>query len=268
MTEQVAPVTDWLVFTDLDGTLLDHHTYSHTAARPQLDQLRERHVPVILNSSKTLAELADIAAGLALDSPRIAENGSVVHYPAENRTLTLGADYSHICATLDTLRSQQHYRFRGFHDWEAQEVAEATGLSLPAAARARQRHASEPLRWQDDEARLPAFRQQLQENGLTLKRGGRFWHVMGNADKVRAMQHLADEYAQQWGRAPFLVALGDGPNDRDMLAAADVAVIVHNPDGVAPVLPDAPQQRRIRTTLPGPAGWATALAQLLQESKG
>lgn len=268
MTEAkpLPPFGQWLIFTDLDGTLLDHHTYSHAAADPTLAQLRSLNIPVILNSSKTLAELADLAAELELDSPLIAENGSVIYYPQEQRTLTLGADYTAICDTLNALRASENYRFQGFHDWTAQEIADVTGLSVVAAERAGQRNASEPLLWQDTEERLEIFRQQLQNAGLSLKRGGRFWHVMGQADKVQAMQHLALEYLVSTGREAFLIALGDGPNDRDMLAAADVAVIVYNPAGVPLTLPENPQQRCIRTTLPGPAGWAAALMELLEDT--
>ena len=62
----------YLVFTDLDGTLLDHRIYSFEDALPALDFCRKTHVPVILISSKTRAEmdLASLSAGA---------NGSVCH---------------------------------------------------------------------------------------------------------------------------------------------------------------------------------------------
>lgn len=42
-----------LVFSDLDGTLLDSHSYDWQPAAPWLSRLREANVPVILCSSKT-----------------------------------------------------------------------------------------------------------------------------------------------------------------------------------------------------------------------
>ncbi|MEZ5447682.1 MAG: HAD-IIB family hydrolase [Thiolinea sp.] len=259
---------NWLIFTDLDGTLLDHHTYSHAAAQPALDALRRHDIPVILNSSKTAAEMATLAERLQLDAPRITENGSVIVYP-DGRVITLGSDYTQLCSVLDELRSRHHYRFSGFHHWSTRHLANVTGLSLEAAALAQQRQASEPLLWLDDEERLEQFRRELEAHDLSLKRGGRFWHVMGQTDKVTAMLRLRDEYAQEYGQRPSLIALGDGPNDRDMLATADIAVIVYNPEGVPPELPAAaPDQRLIRTTLPGPAGWNAALLTLLEETAG
>ncbi len=259
------PPAQWLIFTDLDGTLLDHHTYSHAAADPVLMQLRSLKVPVILNSSKTLAELEALAQELQVDSPLIAENGSVIVWPGNGKTVTLGAAYPQICEVLDGLRVKEAYAFQGFHDWSAENIAEITGLSLEAASRAAQRHASEPLLWEDTPEKLERFRQQLLDAGLNLKRGGRFWHVMGQADKVQAMQYLAKEYRDKHGQPVFVIALGDGPNDRDMLMAADVAVVVYNPDGVSPSLSAKPEQRRIHTRQAGPEGWAEAMSQLLHE---
>lgn len=256
---------NWLVFTDLDGTLLDHHDYSFDAALPALQQLKAANVPVILNSSKTAAEIAVLAEQLQLDTPRIAENGSVIAY-ADGCFQPMGSDYGFICSVLQRLRVDKGYRFTGFHDWSAAEIAEVTGLSVVAAERAGNRQASEPLLWEDAEDKLTAFRDDLAAEGLSLKRGGRFWHVMGNTDKVRAMKTVVAAYQQHVAEPLTVIALGDGPNDRDMLAASDIAVVVHNPDGVR-VEWDAsqakPSQQLIRTTLPGSAGWNQAMLQLI-----
>ena len=50
-------MTKTLVFTDMDGTLLDHHTYSFEAAKPTLMTLAHKGIPVIPTTSKTFAEL-------------------------------------------------------------------------------------------------------------------------------------------------------------------------------------------------------------------
>lgn len=255
---------NYIVFTDLDGTLLDHHNYSHAAAQSALDRLSSLNIPVVLNSSKTLSELEFIAQDLNLDSPRIAENGSLVAYPDSGKTHVFGADYAEICQLLKDLRERHDYCFKGFNDWSAQEIAEITGLPVDAAERAGSRQASEPLLWQGDEAQLEPFREQLEAAGLSLKRGGRFWHVMGQADKVHAMNYLREQYSEG-AEKPTVIALGDGPNDKDMLAAADIAVIVYNPDGVVIDIPEREGQRVIRTELPGPQGWGATINALLDE---
>ena len=47
----------YVVFTDLDGTLLDHTSYSHQAAEPALEAIRERRIPLVFCTSKTRAEV-------------------------------------------------------------------------------------------------------------------------------------------------------------------------------------------------------------------
>jgi mannosyl-3-phosphoglycerate phosphatase len=256
----------WLVFTDLDGTLLDHHTYSFDAALPALNFLKAQKIPVILNSSKTLAELSQIADELALHAPLIAENGSLIFYPDTGKKHLFGHDYGQICEYLDFLRAKHHYQFSGFHDWSVADIAEVTGLPVEAATAARQREASEPLLWHDSEERLQVFRQQLEDQHLSLKRGGRFWHIMGQTDKVKAMQFLQQEYTQSQQTPISTIALGDGPNDRDMLVAADIAVIVFNPDGTELALghdeTHREGQRIIRTQLAGPNGWNETILNL------
>jgi len=59
----------FVIFTDLDGTLLDAETYSYEAARPALAMLKKRQIPVVLCTSKTRAETEAIARRLGLKHP-------------------------------------------------------------------------------------------------------------------------------------------------------------------------------------------------------
>lgn len=254
----------WLVFTDLDGTLLDHHTYSYEAAKPAIARLKQHNIPIILNSSKTLAELDEIASQLALSAPVIAENGSIISIPGEPLVFW-GPDYGAICHLLDQFRADHGWKFRGFHDWSVEDVAEHTGLSFAAAEMAAKRQASEPLLWDDTQKNLEAFTLALDAEGLLLKRGGRFWHVMGHTDKVKAMTYLSEREQRLSGEDVRVIALGDGPNDIGMLEAADVAVIVHNSDTDEIVINARSDQQVIKTTLSGPAGWNAAIQQVINK---
>jgi mannosyl-3-phosphoglycerate phosphatase len=70
-----------LVFTDMDGTLLDHHTYSFEAAKPALSALESKSIPVIPTTSKTFAELQPLRERIGLDGPFIVENGAAIFIP-------------------------------------------------------------------------------------------------------------------------------------------------------------------------------------------
>ena len=61
-----------MVFSDLDGTLLDHDSYSFEAAKPALAALVERAIPVVPSTSKTLVELEKLSVEIGLSGAAIA----------------------------------------------------------------------------------------------------------------------------------------------------------------------------------------------------
>ena len=68
-----------LIYSDLDGTLLDIHTYDWQPAAGWLERLQDNQIPIVLCSSKTAAEMLEIQSDLGLDGlPFIAENGAVI----------------------------------------------------------------------------------------------------------------------------------------------------------------------------------------------
>ena len=71
----------FVIFTDLDGTLLDHHTYSYDAARPALERLRKSEIPLIMVSSKTRIEIEVLRTEIGNREPFIPENGGAIFIP-------------------------------------------------------------------------------------------------------------------------------------------------------------------------------------------
>ncbi|GAA4878031.1 HAD-IIB family hydrolase [Ferrimonas pelagia] len=254
-----------LVVTDLDGTLLDHHTYQYDAAQAALALCRQRRIPLIFNTSKTLAESQALASALSLHWPMVVENGSAIHLPepleGEPRAVILGQPRQQLVAWLQRERQRAGFSVQGFSDWSVAELAAHTGLSLAQAELAQQREYSEPLLWQDTEHAFLTFQASARAQGFTLLKGGRFFHLLGQTDKGRATTWLRQHYHTRSGQPVQIIALGDGHNDSAMLAAADVAVQIRSP--VHPFPPKPAAKRVIQTELCGPAGWAQALLSLL-----
>ncbi|TPG59280.1 mannosyl-3-phosphoglycerate phosphatase-related protein [Ewingella americana] len=251
-----------IVFTDLDGSLLDHHDYSWTPAQAWLDQLAEHDIPVIITTSKTSAEVSSLQHALQLNHlPFIAENGALIHLPDENNVAhhLIGTDYAHIREVLVDLRKRYDFEFRGFGDVQPQQVSDWTGLSLADAKRAMQRNASEPLIWFGSSLDLSRMEKMLAQEGLAMTRGGRFWHVMGkDAGKGAAVRWLSEQYPQRRGKPAITLGLGDGPNDISMLEAVDFAVVIRGHHSLD--IPLTKEEEKVfRTTLYGPEGWRQGL---------
>lgn len=258
-----------LVFTDLDGSLLDHATYDYTPAKRWLERLAQRSVPLIINTSKTAAEVMVLHQRLELEAPFITENGASIHLPASwclDETpddhgwanIVLGESYRRIRSVLEAIRAAERFRFRGFGDFSIEEVAEHTGLDTHDAELAHLRDASEPLIWEDSDEALERFRLLLIGAGLALTRGGRFYHVLGdNSGKGRAIGWLVDRYQLLKGQRPLTVGLGDGPNDVPMLESVDRAVLIRGEHDLSISIADT--VHLYTTTQKGPAGWSEGL---------
>lgn len=253
-----------VVFTDLDGTLLDHDTYGYDPARPTLARLSGAGFPLVLATSKTAIEVLPLREALGfVDCPAIVENGAGVL--EAGATDVAGADtYERLRQVLESLGPDLRARFRGFGDLDVGTVSQLTGLDESAAARARRRGFSEPGLFDGDAAAFERFRARLAEAGVSVQRGGRFVTLSFGADKARRMHEITARY-RAGGRAPFVVALGDGENDVAMLEAADLGIVIPNPghDPLPPLAGEA-DGRILRASEPGPRGWARALETVLE----
>jgi mannosyl-3-phosphoglycerate phosphatase len=256
----------FLVLTDLDATFLDH-SYRWDVAKPAIARLRELGLPLVLNSSKTVAEMKDLATELGLQSPLVAENGGLLAIPNEHTgdySLQIrGLPRKEILEVAHGLRSEMGYKFEGFADWSDQELAERSGLSIIQSQRSLARLATEPFLWEDSESLRLEFADQLSIQGIRMLRGGRFWHLMGASDKADGSASVLKYYQElepdtEWQ----VIALGDSANDTAMLEAADIAVVIPHSDG-AHISPKAP--RVVHAPFPATKGWNAAILSLLDE---
>jgi mannosyl-3-phosphoglycerate phosphatase len=268
-----------LVFTDLDGTLLDSLTYSFEPARPVLIRLRESGIPVIICTSKTRAEVEGIREALGNTDPFVIENGAAVfiprgyfsiEIPAARRDpgyviIELGTPYSRILSIFSRIKDALPGRLRGFSDLSVEEVARLTGLSDEEAARAKKREYDEPFLLDDPAANLEAVKKIAGSAGLSITRG-RFFHLTGDNDKGRAVNLLKDIYARTLGNAPRTIGLGDSPNDLPLLENVDLPVLVQKPGGRYE--PSIRLDNLILAPGEGPVGWSLAVRELVDRLSG
>lgn len=263
-----------IVFSDLDGTLLDHHTYSFQPALRAFQALRTFDIPCILNTSKTFAELIKLRQDLRHQDPFIVENGAAVYIPkhlaidceealedhGDFWVKAFGPDRNSLNTLMDSVKSQ--YTFQRFSEMTCKQVIELTGLSEENAKLAMEREFTEPMVWKDSSIALNQLREQLNNHNVQVQRGGRFTHVMGkDCDKARAMVWLSNLYQTYYQEEVVTMALGDGENDIGMLKQADIPVVVRSPVHAPPEVPT--RHDAWLTDAYGPEGWAQAIDQAL-----
>ncbi len=254
-----------LIFTDLDGTLLDHDGYSFAAAQPAINLIKQNAISLIINSSKTASEILLIQQALDIRQPFICENGAAVYLPSDTDAgwlcEALSRPRDHCLQILNQLRNEFGFRFTGFNDRSVEEIMEMTGLPRDNASQAMQRGFTEPIQWLDSAEQWLQFRQQLQARNLSFLQGGRFMCIMAGPaiSKGQAMAWLTQRYRDK--AQVITIALGDSPNDQAMLNASDIAIVIQS-DRAGAVQLDQPK-KILRTAERGAQGWQWAIDKLL-----
>lgn len=276
-----------IVFTDLDGTLLDNYSYSFLAARPALRALAKRHIPLVIVTSKTAREVWPILRRLRRREPFVVENGGAIVFPtrafpfpipgAESvrsgwTRLVLGVPRVLLIKALERAARLARVKVRGFSQMNASEVSRLTGLSRIESVRALERESDEPFTILEAGPRAwPRLRARIRRAGLEATRGSRFFHIHSKNDKGVAVRMLITLFRrallQSGARSGFRIVtlgLGDSANDVSLLRAVDIAIVVAQPGGHydPEVLDRAPHARRAVGR--GPAGWNRAVLEVVR----
>lgn len=248
-----------ILFTDLDGTLLDHETYQPSDAAVDLVRtLASEGVVTVAVTSKTGAEVATLIPKLGVHKVAVVEGGgAVLRHDGSVRVLGRGVR-DELIAALNGVASRG-LRVRGAHQMDAAEFARRTGLSQDEAQLALTRHASEPFVYDGPDEAIPDLERWLASAGVSLTRGGRFWHLQHRGvDKAAGARAIAAELGLQTGGRTG--GVGDAWNDLPLLEWVGSGYLLGNrvPDREVP-----PRVMRIRTD--GPAGFAIAVADYARQ---
>lgn len=245
-----------VVFSDLDGTLLDHANYDWQPAVPALNRLAKIGAAVVLASSKTAAEITVLQDEMGLGHwPAIVENGAGLL----GRQTT--PQYDALRHALTQIPQDMRRKFTGFGDMNTQAVADCTGLPQDVANLAKNRMFSEPGLWSGTDHQQTEFITALAALGVSARHGGRFLTLSFGKTKATQMAEIMAQYQPR-----HTIALGDAPNDIEMLETADTGIIIANPHRAAlPPLPGEATGRVWRTTDTGPIGWNSAIMAMLDQ---
>jgi len=266
----------WLVFTDMDGSLLDHYTYQFDDAKHSLASLAGLDIPVIPITSKTQAELEQLREDLHNHHPFIIENGAAVFIPKgyfDEQPLDTTETPNYWIKSfvkpratwqqlISKISARYENKFITFAEAGVDGIVDMTGLKRDQASKAAQRQYGEPLSWQGNCIEKRAFINDLEERGASILEGGRFLHVSGKCDKGIALNWLKNVYQNQASEhAITTLALGDSNNDIAMLETADYATLIRSPVHELPTLQK--KEGLFVTTSTGPKGWSEGISHFI-----
>jgi mannosyl-3-phosphoglycerate phosphatase len=232
-----------IVFTDIDGTILGTDNSFHET-KPIIKNILALGAALVFCSSKTKAEIEFYQKELGVTDPFISENGGAVFIPKgyfpftvscsretdKYDVIELGCPYSEVRKALARVSSATGAEIRGFGDMTAGEVAKETGLPLALAISARNREYDEPFRFVRGDEK--AMSKALEAEGLSLTKGNKYFHVVGNTDKGRAVTVLKTLFARKFS-VIVTYGVGDGGNDLSMLKVVDMPLLIRRHLGVS-----------------------------------
>lgn len=245
------------VFSDLDGTFLDHTTYQYEESLPGYYRLEELSIPLVFVSSKTFAEIRELSLILGHTHTFVFENGAGcgIYDPQRNdyRADLTGRSYDDLIGMKSLLRKVIGYQLTTFDEMSIDDIADSTGLSQERSAYAKSRLGSLPfLVHGSSEIDLDTINTRLAQEGLICTQGGRFYHLTSiHATKGVAVCNLLKKYRTG---TTLSMAVGDSPNDIPMLDAVDCPYIVKRYDGT---YLQHPQYKKTRSA--GPDGFTEAV---------
>lgn len=234
-----------IIFTDLDGTLLDDN-YSFLAALPALRLIKENQIPLVFCSSKTRSEIEYYRRQMNNYDPFVSENGGGIFIPKgyfndvaintfgetdfldDYVFLRLGTSYLRLRNALNELRTKG-FSVKGFGDMTIEDVAQTMGLDVQQATMSKNRDFDEPFFFYGNTHDKEALFDEIHKMGLK-KTEGKIYHLLGDNDKGKAVSILTGLYRKKYEEV-FTVAIGDGLNDVPMFEQVESCFIVEKAGG-------------------------------------
>ena len=182
----------FLIFSDLDGTFLNHNTYSYGSLKNYINNL-DLEFDLIFVTSKTFEEILDIQNKLNINHPFIAENGACIFFPPgylnppRNTQENFFLHKNYYCYKISNFESEdlikifsvlkKKYKFCFYSELSNRSLCELTNLKLREAKNSKNRLFTNPIFWNDTNEKLLNFKSDVMKTNKDLKilKGGRFF---------------------------------------------------------------------------------------------
>jgi len=267
-----------VVFTDIDGTLIDIFSGKYGETDKLISILKANNIPIILCSAKTRAEQNKIRGDIGLTDPFIVENGGAIIIPKhyfdfqldiyqsklkeeENYIIIqLGKPTREIRTKLIELKNKLKIEFQGVADVSIEELSKLATMPLDYAKRMSKREYGETI-LKIKESDIITFTTHVEEMGMKVLHGGRFFDVTIGTDKGQAVSILIDLFKKKYHNHTKFFGVGDSSNDASMLRLMDVPMLVQKPDSSWEQLEI---ENIVRLKGIGPQGWMIAFKKIME----
>jgi len=225
-----------VIFTDLDGTLLDHKTYSYNKAKKSLNLIKKNKVPLIFCTSKTRTEIEYYRKKINNKDPFILENGGAIfipknyfdfkfNYNKQNKKyfiIEFGTDVKKLNKVLNKIKKE--IKIKSFMDMSTKEIAKDSDLTIKKAKLAKNREYDIPFKLMDKNKEKLLIKL-TKKNKLNYTKGDRYYHFMGDNNKGKAVKKLIHIYKKQFKKI-VTYGFGDSKNDFEMLKEVNNGFLV------------------------------------------
>lgn len=261
-----------IFFTDLDGTLIDHYTYSPLGAMEGIELLKEREIPLVPVTSKTFDEVCEIMDLLNLRNNFVFENGAGmgIFSGKESFEFTLnGPGIDYLLGFVPMISGFFGSELNILNFVSPEELDRLTGLGFIRSEMALKRKSSVFFIPRNnpspEEAEIEALNMSLAPEGVKITKGGRFYHLVSiDCGKGEGVKKIIEFYRTMNNCDPVTAAAGDSLNDIDMLKVVDYSYVVKKPDTTW-LKTDFPV---IKTQGEGPYGFSEAVKDFLIKIAG
>ncbi len=223
-----------LIFTDLDGSLLDRDTFKFDKISKYIKDLISKGVFIIPNSSKTKVEIEKFNNDLDEDLPFVVENGAAIYnlnlinssFPEK---ISLSREINEIIEIFDNkISSKYKSKCKFIKDLKSDKQSEIFGLSKDKVKYAINREYTIPLIFEGSKIQKTDLFKSVNNVGLSLQEGGRVINLCDKISKSQAMKHVVKIFKKISKEKLITIGVGDNFNDLDMLKNSDIPCLVFN----------------------------------------
>ena len=257
-----------IIFTDLDGSLLNKDTFRFDEIEDYFRELVSKGIKIIPNSSKTEAELLDFNEQYNLNLSFIAENGSSIHRlnlidEHLPNFISMGRTLDKIYEIYnETIPSDLKQKIILISKLNYKEQEKIFGLPFNKIKLAMKRKYSIPIIFNGSKVEKNELTKIINDAGLTVQTGGRIMNICDNVNKSKAIVKTLELISTEIKNEIITISVGDNQNDIDMLKETDYSCLVKN-DNFDSSLIDI--DNLIKSSQLSPLGWADVIKTAIQK---